>query len=208
MRKYHGETIPENESEKIKVSKIHFLIHPGFIEAIGRKDKDAEALSRDQLESYVAEARKLAANELIFAFTIDHRANITRHAKEHRAYIGYLRTLKSILGPRLILLTEDQDLFNADRAKAFTAAKRIAESRGFTFDQNVFSEGYGETLGACVDDGSISLNKQGNLNNPTIIRTSLTNNPRPASSQLARYEAKKKKSWPDDSDRIKYNLKH
>lgn len=168
-----------------KISKIHFLIHPGFLnDQVPRMPHSDTApnpyLKRlpeytDLLNKYVAEAHQLKDNELMFAFAHTPSPQLSKDFKAGELYVQKLRELKKILGPRLIVLSADYDVvFNAE---VMNIVKKIAAERGFKFDEHVLTEAYGEMLEVCVERGAELLNQSGELVNKTRIRTDLTDAP-------------------------------
>lgn len=94
---------PGEQKEKKKISKIHFLIHPGFIHC-----------GNFLLNKYIAKAKELGGEEIMVAFSpsLDmynsrrrETETLKKDIKNERRYTKTLMQLKSILGNRLIVLT-------------------------------------------------------------------------------------------------------
>jgi hypothetical protein len=167
----------EKKTEEIK--KIYFLIHPGFSmdsrswEMYSPKDREAGIRKYKALpESYLEKAKGMDRDELMFAFAHQDRNGMKSGAKEEQAYMEILGEIKKIIGRRLIVLSNQLDVTSDTRA--FEAAKRIANSRGFNFNRDVFTEAFGEYLVCCVSKGADTLNRSGRLNHKTKINTNLT----------------------------------
>lgn len=163
--------------EKKKISKIHFLIHPGFAEA-----------SRKLFDVYIEKTKTLGEDELMFAFpysktfsTPEHRDSKTRvgalkeDIERGKGYVEVIRKIKEILGDRLIVITDRMEITSPDTAQdSWDRAKRIAEARGYYFDSDVESEAYGEFCDVCVSYGAASLNIVGKLNKTTVVKPEFT----------------------------------
>lgn len=169
----------KEEKEKVRISKICFLIHPGY-STDPRNWKHYSQESRSEgikkyaflSEKYLEQARNFHDDELMFAFAHKKSADIKLDAKNEFDYVSLLRDLRRILGRRLIILSDEIDVLN--NADAFKIAKHIANCRGFDFDRQVFSEAFGETLVHCVSRGADKLNKGGRLDKKTDINSELT----------------------------------
>lgn len=160
--------------EKKKISKIHFLIHPGYL-----SDEKYESKYNQLLERYIEKAKDLKDDELMFAFPATNLiGELKNDIKENKLYMRTLKTLKDVLGDRLIVLAEGFNfVYDIDEnvgGPAFEKMKRITEARGFTFDRDVFSEAYGEMLPYCVVDGAKNLSRAGKLRRKTVVKTELT----------------------------------
>lgn len=171
--------IPEVR-ETVEVSKLHFLIHPGFLAdsaqydpgEVGWKEKGLPLL-----DIYIDHAQKIPDNELVLVFLHPSLSELRRDFKAHKPYTERVRQLKKILGKRMLAFSGGFDVFgelgdNPD--DQVEEIRQLAEKRGFVFNQNVSSEAYGETLGVCVEDGANNLNKILKLMKKTIIKPELT----------------------------------
>jgi|GEM_PF-5137966 len=77
-------------------------------------------------------------NELMIAFIHVPRNQIKPDIKEDFFYIRKIQELKRILSRRLIVLSDDFDIFEDN--KAIQEIKEIAKTRGYHFDENVLTE--------------------------------------------------------------------
>ena len=188
--------------EPVKISKIHFLIHPGFLSDEVESDRDAgttqEVIQAEESlpNKYVEQSRTLHDDEVMIAFTHSSKRKLRRDLRQEKIYAEKLRELKEILGDRLIVLSEDFDLFIDridQRQDIFETIEQIASARGFRFDENVLTEAYGETLGMCVEEGAQALNVRANFNEKTLIRPELSNLDIPGGTQTSDLEAHKKR---------------
>lgn len=190
--------------EKKKISKIHFLIHPGF------DFIENPQLVGDLLLAFLKKAETLKEDELMFAFpwldkdkknirwgSLKSDANektMVRTIENDMIKLGYvepylktLQVIKKILGKRLIVISdpENSDPSSPDFYKGgildpdathqyWNKMVRLANARGYYFDSSVESEAYGEFCNKCVAIGAGNLNLAGKLNKKTIIVPELT----------------------------------
>ncbi len=171
--------IHESKEIKQRVSKIHFLIHPGFLMAGVPKEGSEPGSTQDRynslLDEYVKKAEEVKdkINELMFAFIWSSRKDFKEALQEQQLYVEKLKEIKNLLGNRLIVFSGNRDV--TDDGKQFVAyMERIAQARGYIFDSDVLSEAYGETLGSCVNEGAVNLNKALGLKSKTVILPELT----------------------------------
>ena len=169
------EQAPKIENkEKKKISKVHFLIHPGYLHYMGYgyNSEKYKAL----LPLYINQAKNLGDNELMFAFVHTSKPQLKRDIEAGALYTETLKEIKNILGDRLIVTTGDTEIVHGvKKAKdALSKILRIAEARGYTFDAKVLSEAYGEMLEACVQSGAENLNIAAGLKHKTKVRSELT----------------------------------
>lgn len=164
------------EKELKKISKIHFLVHPGFLSDPVTKDsgETLEDLKKYHklLDMYLEQAKKLKDDELMIALTHTDKSEYKEGLEEQSIRFTKLQDLKKILGKRFIVLSSDFDVFWDE--EAMKTIKDLAKQRGYFFDENVLSEAYGETLGVCVDNVAQNMNETGGFKNKTIIRPELT----------------------------------
>jgi hypothetical protein len=156
-----------------KITKINFLVHPGFIIDERMMGRDIDQKDEQLLDAYVKKAQSLKDNELMVALTYSTRQEFQNDAKTGMLYFQKLREMKKILGDRLIVLSASQDIF--DSSEALTMIKRIAKQRGYIFEKDVASEAFGETLQSCVVDAAQNLNEVGEFKKKTKINAGLTN---------------------------------
>lgn len=164
----------ENKENLQGISKIHFLVHPGYLsdERTRVTENDETVKYHALFEKYISEAKNLKNNELMIALTHTSKNEYQQDLENNLFYLKKLRELKDILGKRLIVLGSDFDFFSGE--EVMQTVKDISKQRGYIFDENVLSDAYGETLGACVDGVAQNLNTTGNFLNKTKIRSELT----------------------------------
>jgi len=164
----------QNNPEHTRISKIHFLVHPGYLTAEGERltTDDATTKYEPLFDLYFAEAAKLKDDELMIAFTHTSKSEYAKDIRSNLFYIKKLQELKKILNKRLIILSTDVDPFS--NPEVIETIQRIASLRGYTFDKDVASDAYGETLGVCVNGIAQNVNSTGNLSHKTKIRPKLT----------------------------------
>ncbi len=191
--------------EKKKISKIHFLIHPGWLYQGGVRYLETINL----LNSYLEKARSLGGDELMFAVLHESRESMKQDAKSEGFYMQTIRKLRDILGDRLIVVSDPD--FNIltrlgilarlssprkiDVRKERDKIKRIIEARGYQFDKDVLSEAYGELMNQCVATGARNLNVTLGLKKKTIIKTGLTDAASESSTSRSVAEKKELVQW-------------
>lgn len=178
--------------EHPNIRKLHFLIHPGYLSR-GINHPDDQKEYESLLDKYVDEAKKLRDDELMFALISPSRVLVKKELAENAPYLEKIKEIKSILGPRLIVL-HFQVLENS--SEAMDTATRIAAARGFHFDKDVLSDAYGELLGACVKIGAANLNRDAGFINKMVLRPELSD------ESLPRGKSKKIRLWGEDHERF------
>jgi hypothetical protein len=176
INELEGKNSTSEKAEKtLPVSRIHFLIHPGFTTDPKVLPENRDTLQRNEklLEKYLESARSMKDREIMMAFIHSAPRRFLEDLKEGKAYAKTLQTLKSILGKRLIVLSNQFDIF--DTPQAIEKAFEIARKRNFSFNENVASVAYGETNGLCVPDAAENFNRAAKLTQKTKILLSLTN---------------------------------
>jgi hypothetical protein len=193
MPKFRGEHI-EDKEHKIRVSEVHFLIHPGFIGDEDDTDRGykrplserEEKVYKTVSKRYKKAADEISPNALMIAFLHKKRSsNALKRDLEEQNYLEAVKYLEGKLGPRLIILSGDFHLSDDDEGRtkeqslqeakrAWQAALRIAEARGFTFDASVLTKAYGEFVTACLPDSAVNLNRANRLASKTLIETKYT----------------------------------
>jgi hypothetical protein len=208
------ENVPELENrELIKVSKLHFLVHPGYISNVitdwvgtspesFKKDRDGRKFTFKQsialLDKYIEQAKDMPDTEVMVIVTDTKKKFYKEDIEEERVYMEKIREIKEILGKRAVVISDKFELattyYYPKSRGALEHIKQLLEARGYTFDESTDTEAYGELLGACVDTVANRLNEQGQFEEPTIIKKELTDVRHP------RFVFKDKKKYP----RIKY----
>lgn len=183
MRKYHGESVPEKHEEKTRVSKAHFLVHPGFVST---KQKFKESTTPEAIEllhqKYLAKARSLKDDEIMFAFVHALRKKDQKSADNLESYRALIKELKGILKSRLIVLSDnpnkayglDSRVLPIGASNGMPIMKKLLDSRGFYTDEDTLSEVYGELIAFCTTLIGSNLNTEFGFKHPTPIKTHLT----------------------------------
>jgi hypothetical protein len=195
-------TSPKEELPLKEVKKLHFLIHPGY-KSDPAEDYREDLSESDErytqwnplLNSYVDKARELPTDEIMIVMLHANFKNLLNDFKHGKEYTGTLRSLKKVLGRRMIALSDDYPI---EEEESFYTAKDIANTRGFYIPRNVYSEAYGEQLEHCVPEGAQMANKSFRLHHKTIIKPDLTD-----------YPESPRKQWILDAyDRVQMALEH
>lgn len=178
MKKYRGENIPEQKEGFKLLKKIHFLIHPGFL--ITARAIEASEFSRAAETIFLKYAQRTSEtkqnpNEMVFAFAYSQIKSLKNDIKSGEPYTVFLNISKKYLGSKLVILQDNPSLLNSivepgpHMNEIASTLRRIANARGYDFDNNTFSEAYGELLFDCVDKGAGNLNTALKLKNKTEI---------------------------------------
>jgi len=124
------------------------------------------------LSDYEQKAKTLGQDEVMVIISPSDISLIRKHKKLNKPYVQTIERIKKILGKRAVVLMDRLDFF--DEKEARFKLKKVLNSRGYYFDENVLSEAYGETLGCCVDDAAEGLNREEKLSKKTVIKIDLT----------------------------------
>lgn len=106
------------EKEYRQINKIHFLIHPGFDadpNTLLRKAKtelnmplkDEFISAQQSLLKYKSVAESMNQDEIMIAFLHPEKSDIKTDIKDNQPYLEVIKSLKAILGNRLITLGGD-----------------------------------------------------------------------------------------------------
>ncbi|MEK7099490.1 MAG: hypothetical protein AAB916_03145 [Patescibacteria group bacterium] len=193
-------------NEKIHVSKIDLLIHPGFLTdpsvyEQGEKGREKTPEFAALLDKYIEHSKEFKNDEIMVAFTHTGKSELRSDVGLSKLYVNKLKELREILKDRLVVLSDDLNIF--DEAEAIAMLKRILHARGYDFDENVVTEAYGETIRACVETWAEGLNATAQLKNKTQINPRLTDLDSPGrlpSDMLEEHKSNVLKSF----DRIEY----
>lgn len=173
-----------------KVDKLHFLIHPGFDSDpdVGTPNLDEQEWMKEKgeletkfdplISSYLERAKNLSRNDIIAAFVHTTKGELKEDFRASKSYAAMLHTMRSALGRRLVVLTNDENIFFEMEEEASGHAMRlireICARRGYEFTEETSTVAYGEELDCCVVNGAIALNKAGGFKTNTLIETALT----------------------------------
>ncbi|OGE79444.1 MAG: hypothetical protein A2751_05430 [Candidatus Doudnabacteria bacterium RIFCSPHIGHO2_01_FULL_46_14] len=187
MNRRRGEGAPELHEQEKRISKVHFLVHPGWMmkdNAFAAMHKGVNRLMNRYVEQ--AEAVKLNSNELMVAFAPAIDAEFVHDFREkEKPYTQTITKLKDILGDRLIVLAdsdEEEDryrgaTFKENKEKVWAKIKTIAENRGFHFDEQLTAEAYGELIKACVRLIADNMHEASGMSEPVKLKANLTDYP-------------------------------
>lgn len=165
----------EVEIKPVQISRIHFLIHPGYIsdidpEASESKKKWALGL----LGNYTKMAECMREDELMVAFTHTSFNDLRRDILNDKAYAATLIVMKNLLGKRMIVVTAAGDDF-FHKPGHMQKVINIIKKRNFAFStEDVDTVAYGEYASDCVQDGAENLNRSAGFKKKTVIIPQLT----------------------------------
>lgn len=166
------------ETEKLRVGKVHLLIHPGTLTSyfeLGRMLEKVDKYS-ELLDRYVEKAETVAQtpDEIMVIFVPHSKEKIKTNIAEERADLTKLQMIKRILGRRAIFISDNHNPVFHESRSVMELVKKIASTRGYQIENTVASEAYGEWLHACVTAGAVQLNEAANWQNKTTVRPELT----------------------------------
>lgn len=170
--------------ERVKISKIHFLVHPGYLLntqtlLVTEKSDDFDEKYFQLLSSYRKKAQNLPKNEIMIVVSHMPQSSFRSGKESGEGFMAILEDIKNILGRRCIVIS--QDTVPCDFRGEFKitdegmeSLEKIILQRGFDFNRNVLTEAYGETFSFCVHSVANSINKKAGFGPRTEINTSLT----------------------------------
>lgn len=154
-------TRPASQPELTRVSKLHFLIHPGY-------SSNAELMRR-----YIVQAGELTQDEAMFIFSLTHSQEGFRLAlQKQESFAQTIAAIQGILGNRVIVVNDGWVIFNTELDS--DGFKSTARAQGLLIDRAAASEAYGEMFGCCVTEGAQTLNRAFGLNRKTMVIPNLT----------------------------------
>jgi|GEM_PF-3106304 len=204
------ENVPEPESrELIKVSKLHFLVHPGYTIEENKRLRSrlgTEAMKelmlnpknyRDDfnerlLEMFIEQAQKMPEEELMLIFTPTDRSEFKDGIVNQDQYMTAVLEIKKILGKRAIVILDDYKLATRipDLNKLGSYLINVIRARGFEINNDTESVAYGEYIGKCVNAVAINMRRLLKIQNPTTVIRRLTDDPiSKFPAQLHEYDA-------------------
>ncbi len=166
-----GEHLP------VRVSRINFLIHPGYLTDPDKVDLQAmDSFTRVKyrllLGKYVEKAKGMRNDELLFVFTHATAEVLEEDINENKDYARTLLEMQKILGSRMLVIPHDIDVTYSPRA--INPVLEEAKRRGFKITKDVETNAFGETLGSCVPYITDNLNSRAGFTKKTIILPELT----------------------------------
>lgn len=169
----------ERANETIRVSKLHILVHPGMLVDMLPTDESEEEkervlkLGNELLKKYIEKALTLASDEILMLYEHGFSKGRAKFFQE------FFDQISSILGDRLIVIPDnfvfyDNNTHQYDCTDMYEELEFLAEERGFSLDERVLSEAFGETFGYCVENTANFLNIAGGFVYKTVINLDLT----------------------------------
>lgn len=155
------------------ISRIHILIHPGFITDPRVNEDGYESKFEGVFKGYLNEARAMTPTEVMIAFCHAYRSELKIDLKAGNSYAVALRELKGLLKERLVVIANQQNDWISSPYLGRLALASLSR-RGFVFNRDIETVAYGETDGACVPAGAIMFNSAARLRQPTRIIQRLT----------------------------------
>jgi hypothetical protein len=174
-----------------KISKIHFLIHPGFFEMDARlanafdnpdwQKQDIDLL-RGLFERYLEKFSNLPNHELLVALTYDYRKDLKKRlggaSSSWPSYVDVLRQLKKDLGDRVVVFSESAVTHTHDRKITLLdlqeKMQRILKGRGYEVSEDVVLEACGELINNCVEAYGEAFRRDMKTEEPLQVDTTAT----------------------------------
>ncbi len=180
----------QEHKEYRRIHKIDVLVHPGYLHnavALGELGK-AENFDLTVLyNAYLEQAKQLSEHEILFAIAPTTSARLRtdfrkQDPRDEYNYASLLTDLKTILGDRLVVLSDDYKFAARDirgvsqhgTQAALEVIRKILHARGMEFDRHTALDVYGEFMFGCVTKVATRLNKAGDFCQPSRIRALLT----------------------------------
>jgi hypothetical protein len=167
----------ENTLEaKKEISKLHFLVHPGYMAKVHRGGNDNKDY-KELLKKYVEKAKKIAQGELMVIFApAANQYFVEQVRKDSELYVACIKQIKSILGNRVIVLSSQSEIWEENKDKIWKKIKNTAETRGFVFGKGLTFDAYGEYMDYCVEAVSENMHAAAKLGraNPVNVHVDLT----------------------------------
>lgn len=191
--------------EVTQISKIHLLIHPGYLARLEETIEgfsfselfpagdyeqyrpEVEAYLESLFERYREKSQHLNNDEVMVVILQGNFSELKQEIKgestlpEALQYRALIDELKANLGRRLVVVNEtrfgmQQGLRNSEKPmrEIFTHVQSVLHARGYTFDETVLTEAFGECINACVEERAHNFNREGNLQSPTEIQLDAT----------------------------------
>lgn len=179
----------QEHKEYRRIHKIDFLIHPGFLQsnATPEAEPEASASVAALYEAYLEQAKMLPENEVLCVFPAEPYARMRtdatkQHPDDEYNYVSLIRDLKTILGDRVVVLSDDYKIAANDAEwlpqhmayKALGRIRRLLRARGMDFDEHTVANAYGEFLLSCVTIAARHIHETGYFASPVAIRALLT----------------------------------
>jgi len=167
----------ENSIEKKKeVSRIHFLVHPGFM-AKEEGDRKINPTYAELLAKYPEKAKTLKEDEIMVVFAPAANRYFVGHVKnDSELFVECIKQIKSILGDRAVILSSQGETVKDYSEGIWDKIEKIVKARGFALSKNLTAEAYGEYLTFCVSQVASHMHKISGMSeeNPVILRAELS----------------------------------
>lgn len=167
----------ERVPEKVKVSKLHVLVHPGFL-SYPDDFPEGQGLSEDELENsrillkkYVEVARQMGEDEFLVLVTVSDSVTLLEHIADEYEYAECIQEIERILGDRLVVITNELDFGDAN---FFPFVQSKMYNAHYYFDSELEVHVYGETAEECVVECANNVYMNSNLRKQPKIRLLLT----------------------------------
>lgn len=169
----------ENQIEaKREITKIHFLVHPGFLDRMLTENSGTFTEKIDALlKSYLSKSKTLGENELMVIFLPAQRKYFKEEIKDEvYKYVNLVQDIKKVLGNRLIVFSSDGETVPENSDLIWKKIEDTAGARGFFFSKKLTAEAYGELIDACVGAVASNMHKAAGMseNKPVKILGRLT----------------------------------
>jgi hypothetical protein len=185
-----SETMSSNERAPLHASRIHLLVHPGFAASIhhdelyelnGEPDPEhspaQQAIYDSWCEKYVAEAARMKPTEILIVYLSRDRKAYRLDREHNYALPAALTKIRSMLGRRMIVLSDSEMTSMNAPEELFEKVKRVASARNIEFDRSTQTIAYGETLESCVSLAANEFNRIGKFTKRTVIDKANTDMP-------------------------------
>lgn len=190
------------EAERpIEVTKLHFLVHPGYaVDNLSNAVKKEFVALLDMYERYAA---ALLDDELLIVFkeykTFHNDSDATLREEWRRykkptdeelqkremlleiaalpdkRWVDCIEALRKVLGRRLIVLGGEHDIFSEDSAReTIRLIETVGRARGFSILPDAEKVCFGEYGDACVKVAVRELAKAFGINEPLLISEEFT----------------------------------
>jgi|ERR1035437_1009123 hypothetical protein len=155
----------ENQ-EKIKINKMHVLVHPGYLEDVTSRETGNIAKGQALFEKYKKVAQNLPRNEIMVVLIHNRPEEFYKDFKEGANYVKNIKSIQQGTQPKqVIILTSNTVPFSgADErydSEALDKIKSIAQNRGYEISPETEVEVFGETHDECVQEAFLGIKNTG-----------------------------------------------
>ena len=155
----------ENQ-EKIKITKMHVLVHPGYLEDVTGKETGNITKGQALFEKYKKVAQNLPKNEIMVVLIHNRPERFRKDFKEGANYVKNIKLIQQETQPnQVIILTSNTVPFSgADERsddEALDKIKSIAQNRGYEINPETEVDVFGETHDECVQEAFMGIKNTG-----------------------------------------------